>query len=346
MAIRRSFLARGLRALTHFIHFFVQRFITAVDMLRARTRGNETPIRERLAGTIDIASAGRIAVFANFEPHGRLCDYVRFHIEQIVGAGYAVVFCCNSPHMTDEARQFLLARCAVVLHRKNIGGDFGAFKDGLREVPDLGRLTSLLLANDSVFGPLRPLPQILADMDAEKADVWGITDSWERHHHLQSYFLVFYSRALSSEAFRAFWEQVDYLRSKWAIVHLYEIGLTQALEAVGLRCRALHPQTEVVSEACRAWFRHGSRAEKVGPAERRYRLRVLRAARRHAALNTTHFFWDHLLTQRRAPFVKRGLILKNPMKVPSVDHWEEVIRRVSDYDVGMIRSCMSGGAAL
>ncbi|MFZ5789955.1 MAG: rhamnan synthesis F family protein [Pseudomonadota bacterium] len=346
MAIRRSFLAKGLRALTHFVHFFMQRFATAIDVARARAWRNGKPIRERLTGTVDIASASRVAVFANFEPHGRLCDYVRFHVEQLVGAGYAVVFCCNSPHMTDEAREFLLARCAVVLHRKNIGGDFGAFKDGLREIPDVGRLASLILANDSVFGPLQPLPHILADMDAEKADVWGITDSWERHHHLQSYFLVFSSRALSSEAFRGFWEHVDYLRSKWAIVHLYEIGMTQALEAAGLRCRALHPQAEVVSEACRAWFRHGSRIDEIGPAERRYRLRVLRAARRGVALNTTHFFWDHLLTERRAPFVKRALLLKNPMEVPSVDHWEAVIRRVSNYDVGMIRSCTNGGAAL
>jgi lipopolysaccharide biosynthesis protein len=46
--------------------------------------------------------------------------------------------------------------CGLILRRKNVGYDFGGFKDAIARIPDLGRLDSLLLANDSVYGPFHP----------------------------------------------------------------------------------------------------------------------------------------------------------------------------------------------
>ena len=52
-----------------------------------------------------------------------------------------------------------------------------------------------MLANDSVYGPLFDLKEILARCDAS-ADIWGMTDNRAGGYHLQSYFLLFRGRAL------------------------------------------------------------------------------------------------------------------------------------------------------
>jgi hypothetical protein len=35
-------------------------------------------------------------------------------------------------------------------------------------------------------------------------------------------------------------------------------------------------------------------------------------------VNTTHFFWDTLIREFRFPFVKKELLLRNPMSVPNL----------------------------
>src|SRR6516162_1476680 len=136
------------------------------------TRRRSSYVRRRWPGALDLEGATRIAVFVHFD---------RQSIDRI------------SP------------LCGAILQRANVGMDFGAYKDGIGTLPRLDRLEALLLANDSVYGPFYDLGDVIGRMNLAEAEVWGITDSWERRFHLQSYFLLFGRRALNHEAFRQFW---------------------------------------------------------------------------------------------------------------------------------------------
>jgi lipopolysaccharide biosynthesis protein len=304
--------------------------------LRSLTRRRGDFVEERWSGLQDLSAAGRIAVFSHYDAGGRVHDFVAYYLRQLGEAGFAVVFVSNSPRLPQETIERLRPSCGLILRRANVGYDFGAFKDGIARIPDCNGLERLLLVNDSVYGPFHPLREVLAGMD-RSAEVWGITDSGERHPHLQSYFLLFHPAAVRSEAFARFWTRLRPVTSKeWAIANC-EIGLTRALAAGGLRCRALCPSSTAAADFLKAVEERGLlRAAGLEPVRRRFVRRVHAAASRGVALNSMHYFWDYLIERGGCPFLKRELLRDNPLRIPGVGSWEEVVRSSSAYDTGLI----------
>jgi hypothetical protein len=209
-------------------------FSFARSYLRRRTYikhclpGNQTALEE----------AKKVAVFVHFDRGGNLQKFVEFYLKQLNDCGFAIVFVSNSPTLKQCTIEKLQDICSLIVHRHNVGYDFGAYKEGIAQIPDLDRLDCLLIANDSVYGPLQDLIAMVNQMPASTADVWGVTDSWEFSYHLQSYFLLFHRNALASDAFKGFWRKLHFVQSKVWIVRKYEIGLTRALKRAGLKCQA------------------------------------------------------------------------------------------------------------
>lgn len=300
----------------------------------ARTRRDF--VEERREGRQDLRAAANVAVFSHFDPRGAVDDYILHYLRQLAEAGFTVVFVSNAPQLSRETFERLLPLCGLVVRRTNVGYDFGAYKDGMLQIPDLRRLESLVLANDSVYGPFHPLKDIVARMD-DGADVWGITDSWERHHHLQSYFLLFGRSALRSASFAQFWRRFRYVNSKHWVITRGEIELSRQLRAGGLRLRALFPY-RTVAAAFQSAVPFGSRLSGQGfdPVLRRYLRRLSAAVNRDVPLNITHFFWDYLIRRLGCPFLKRELLRDNPVRVPHIRWWKDVIASVSAYDTSLI----------
>src|SRR5215470_11137750 len=214
--------------------------LAPIGFLTSFTRRRPSYVRQRWPGALDLNTATRVAVFAHFDRQGIVDDFVLHYLTAIAHAGFTTLFVSNAPRLTSESLSRLTPLCGAILRRANVGLDFGAFKDGLATLrPE--RLEALLLVNDSVYGPFRDLADVMSDMNLLEADVWGITDSWQHHFHLQSYFLLFGQRALTSPVFRRFWSRLRYVQSKFWVIKHYEIGLTRALLRAGLRCRALFP---------------------------------------------------------------------------------------------------------
>ena len=286
---------------------------------------------------MDLKTATRVAVFNHFDRHGRVHEFVHFYLQEIAKAGYTLIFVSSAPTLRPEDLVRLTPLCGLILRRKNVGYDFGNFKDAIARIPDLGRLDSLLLANDSVYGPFHPLAALVERMDPTTGDVWSMTDNWTWRFHLQTYFVLFGRRALESEAFRRFWPRVRYLQAKTAVIMWYEVGLTQAMIGAGLRCRALFPHRAVALAMTKA---HAASKEpdEFRPSERRRRFvdTVVDAIDAGVPINLTHFLWDFLIVEMGCPFLKRELLQRNPSRVPGVQRWDAVIRSVSPYDTDLI----------
>jgi lipopolysaccharide biosynthesis protein len=297
-------------------------------------RSRKPRIRRLWVGHRPLADANRVAVVVHYSRRGAFLRYFRYMVEQLDRSGFAVIIVSNSPKLDAEGVETLLPHTAMVLHRRNVGYDFGAWRDGIRQIPDLAALSQLLITNDSVFGPLHGFDNVLARCDPAKADVWGITENFDIRYHLQSYFLLFNNAVLKAPKFRKFWESMRYVENKRVVIHKYEIGLSQMLLKIGFRLRALHPYRELTGTLlARSLVDHDVSRH---PVIEKYSAKLLDHINGGVPLNPTHFFWDDLITEFQCPFIKRDLLEKNPAGVPLLGSWRSVIAYSTEYPVELI----------
>ncbi|OJY71021.1 MAG: hypothetical protein BGP12_07540 [Rhodospirillales bacterium 70-18] len=285
----------------------------------------------------EVALGPRVALFVHFDRQGAVRRHVLEYLAALRDAGLSVVFVTNSGHLQADSLVALQSICACILVRRNIGYDFGAMREGLERL-ELPRPDTelVVIANDSVYGPLCPLDTVLARADFGTADLWGATESWQRRYHLQSFFLVAGRAAMTSKAWHEFWSGVRPVLSKHWVVSRYEVGLTQRLLRAGLRCAAIWPYQDVVGT-----IDAGLLSGDTAAADPFVNVRRIHASRiRHAAvermpLNPTAELWRQLL-ELGFPFIKRELLRDNPAKVLDIADWRDVVRARFGADIGSI----------
>ena len=121
------------------------------------------------------------AIYVHYDAEGVVHDYVLEQLRQLSIAGFRVTFVSNARKFRDASVAAVKPFCRQIIRRRNVGYDFGAYKDAIALLGDLAECDRLLLMNDSVYGPFRPLTSIFEMADPE-CDFWGITDSWHQHH--------------------------------------------------------------------------------------------------------------------------------------------------------------------
>ena len=271
----------------------------------------------------------RVCVFVHWDRAGAVRDHVLNQLRSMQAAGVSTVFVTNSGRLTPAATEALRPLVAAILVRANVGYDFCAWRDGLEQAalprPDT---SMVLLANDSVYGPLRPIGPLLDRIDFSQADCWGATESWQHRYHLQSYLMAFSPAVVASDAWRVFWAGVRPTWSKSWLIRLYEVGLTQAMLKAGYRCRALWPYA-AMSQAIDPLLLRDDDATGLNLADpavqvrRTHASRIRAAAVRRQPLNPTSDLWRQLLAAGY-PFLKRELLRDNPTLVPDIGDWRDV----------------------
>ncbi len=279
-------------------------------------------------GTIPLGP--KVCVFVHWDGAGDVRDHVMHQVRSLAEAGISVVFVTNSGFLRPDAMQRLQEVCAGVIVRSNVGYDFGAWREGFERLalprPDT---EMVLMANDSVYGPLQPLDDLLGAIDFATADVWGCTESWQTRYHLQSYFMAFSPAVVASQAWRSFWDSVRPTWSKGWLIRLYEIGLTQTLLKAGFTCRAVWPYQSLAHDIdpdLLIDFEEGgpNMADAVVQARRNHARHIRGSVAHRVPLNPTSDLWRQLLAAR-FPFIKRELLRDNPTLVPDVGEWREIM---------------------
>ncbi len=277
----------------------------------------------------------RVAIFIHFDGAGGVGDHTLHYVRALHAAGLSVLFVTNSGKLRPEALAALKPVCAGILIRRNIGYDFGAMREGL-EYLKLPRADTemVVLANDSIYGPFKPLDDLLARIDFSEADLWGATDSWQRRYHVQSYFVAAGRRALESKAWADFWKQIRPVKSKTWVVNNYEVGMSQRMLRGGLRLASVWRYHDLIRDVNPAWLmkpqHDGSQGAQSGEPIREmrfvhaHRIRYNVVARK--PLNPTSDLWRQLL-RAGFPFMKRELLRDNPTQVADVIEWREEVER-------------------
>ncbi len=282
----------------------------------------------------------RLVLFMHYDAAGAVRPQILAYISELAASGRAIVFVTNSGKLNPIATQSLRKLCASIVIRRNVGYDFGAWRDTLDHLGlPRAETEEIIFANDSVFGPLHPLNTILDKFDYSVADIWGLTESWQTRYHLQSFFMAFGPKALHAEAFKKFWRSVRPVPAKTYIIKIYEIGVTQTMLKGGLHCAALWPYETLVNQVTQEEFdrvtladeSEASRADPILMTRRLQILRIRDAVARRIALNPTADLWRQLLISG-FPFIKRELLRYNPSHVQDVGDWVAVVRETVGSD--------------
>ena len=261
----------------------------------------ETPLKLGVKSVTEFCALEKkdVCIFAHYDDGDSIAPYVVYLLEKIA-EHFDIVFVSTAMHLKKSELAKISASCAIAIVRKNTGYDFGSWKTGLDSIDSqLETASSLLIANDSSFGPIYSLTEFLDAYKESSADVYGITDSYEISYHLQSYFILFGKNAIASPSFRNFWQSLGCIEDKSALVLNYEIGLSKVLLSEGLTLGCLAP------------------AKFVG------------------YLNNTHVRWKELMEEYRSPFIKVELLRDNPLG-RDLANIQSDLEKVSNYPAELI----------
>lgn len=283
----------------------------ALAALFDRLRPLQGGVRRTEAGIAPVGG-GSLALYLHWSPSGQVSEMVLGQLGAWREAGFDIVFISNAePPPADWEK---VGRRAVLrITRDNIGRDFGAWRDGLAiSLERFGSPRELLLVNDSVLGPIRPLPPVVAALRGGGDGLFGLTESRGGGAHLQSYVLLARGDAAVAEVGAHLAECLP-SRSKWRLVQQGEIGLSRRLLRKGHRVAALFGYDRIT-----AGLDPGTLA-LLGP-----RFAEPGALDRYP-LNPTHHLWRVLVEQFGFPYLKTELVLRNPGRLPGVASWPDVV---------------------
>ena len=193
---------------------------------------------ESPADESDLVRADRVAVVAHWDPAARVGRSPRMLTQALIQAGYLTILVSTAEG--DVPLDWVDGRPpgVTVLRRPNVGYDFGSWATALDRLPAIRRAPWVLLVNDSLVGPFAPIDHLLDRFHRSRADVWGMTDTEQLGHHLQSYCLGFRKGCLERPELRAFWRGIRVEASRDDVIHRYELGLSRVLRHAKLSTEA------------------------------------------------------------------------------------------------------------
>ncbi len=179
----------------------------------------------------------RIAIFAHFDKHNIIDDYVVKYLTDLQSSVGEVVFVSSAKLPNSELKkiQHLTLHCIV---KDNTGYDFASYRDGynwIKENKNIENYDELVICNDSCFGAFHPFNNMFNKMANKDCDFWGLADCFVYSHHVQSYFLVFRKNIIKSNTLGDFLNNVQHQQNKQNVIQKYEVGLSSFLIDKGFK---------------------------------------------------------------------------------------------------------------
>ena len=184
-----------------------------------------------------VSAKKRCAIYLYYNRRGIFEEYAQEAVQGLATVAERVLVVVNGL-LNEEGENYIKENGFELLVRENKGYDFGGYKDGIEHIgyEELKSYDELIILNSSVYGPIKPLPEVFAAMDKKDpaCDFWGITMGSDGFPiHIQSYFYVFRDNLLWSEAFKSFWQSVNYFKDRDEAIAGGEIKVTQYFKEKG-----------------------------------------------------------------------------------------------------------------
>lgn len=180
-------------------------------------------------------SVKRVFLFAAYDPRGGVDDALVQYVRALSKFGRVVLV------MDNDAQAGELQKLApYVVHSDGARHgeyDFGSYKRAYmyaRAARMLRDCDVLYLVNDSVYGPLRPIGEMLDAMENLDADAFGpVAKPHHDHPHIQSWFIGCRPSVFNAPWFDEFMTSVTQQPDKGIITKLYEQGFSRRVTENG-----------------------------------------------------------------------------------------------------------------
>lgn len=237
-----------------------------------------------------------VCFFCSYDKENIIRENVYHYLNELVLAGFDIVFISTSDSISDVDLEKLSKCCIRIIHRENKGYDFYSWKTGLEKYPNYSAHTGLLLANDSVLGPFFSIKDIITRLENCDADIVGMTDCLDIYPHLQSYFLYCKKSVIASDEFVGFFNQVEVLGFKMAIIRRYEVGFSRLLSH-RFRLSALYSLKNALDRV---------------PYTEQY------TERPRNRIDPSSHLWKPLITELKFPFLKKSTLTRRGVSIAEV----------------------------
>lgn len=271
-----------------------------------------------------------LAVMAHYDPDGQFAPHAARNAAALTEVADRVLV-MSTASLTDEALAAVPPGVELV-RRLNVGYDFFGWKTGL-DLAGYRDYDQVVVCNDSYVGPLVPYRQIFDAMADRPVDFWGLTQTWRRALHVQSYFVCFRGWVVRSAAMRRFWSAMVPVSDRAEVIKRYEVGMSGTLLDAGF---ALGSYFEETPEDRRL-----ARARHVWWAANAVRLRPA-SSRLAAARTMPREFWnpmaalaDRALDGARLPVLKLDTLRYDPYRLGAADLLDKAERQYSAQMVGV-----------
>ena len=198
------------------------------------------------------ASTEELVLFVTHAPGGQIKSHVAVYVDALRRLGLAVCVVVAADDIECVATDALLDHVDGLFVRENGGFDFAAWAHAVREI-DLSETRLLVLANDSVIGPVNTaaMQAVVDRIRASSAHLIGLTDNHEIRHHVQSYFLA--AKGAGIPFLITYLAEVRSFRHKQDVISCYETTLMAALNAQGLTSEVLFPTDGTTNPTTTRW---------------------------------------------------------------------------------------------
>lgn len=168
---------------------------------------NYTSAIRQVESCLPIEDNKPFAILVYYEPSGSMSKSVHNILIELHAKSTNTILVSNCD-LSEEQRKIAKGLVQFIITRKNIGFDFGAYKDGIKFIIDEGfAFDRLILLNDSVYYFSKDI-EALVDKLLGPNDVIAAFENWEPPHqpHLQSFMLSLSRRLFDCKEFRNFWQ--------------------------------------------------------------------------------------------------------------------------------------------
>ena len=192
----------------------------------------------------------RICLFAGFDKDNIIHDYVVYYLKEL--STVADVYYMADNEINDEEKNKITPYVKEAYGFHHSKYDFGSWQELIKIIgwDKLSEYNELVLANDSVFGPLYPMVDFFNIIEQDKEwDVCGYTGGKlekAKHPHivskdidgLASFFLVFKKNAFISNIFKNYICSEIKINNYKDVVLQYEITLAYQFYSAGFNVKA------------------------------------------------------------------------------------------------------------
>ena len=167
----------------------------------------------------------RICLFAGYDKNNIIHDYVVYYLKELSTISDVYYMADNDISEEEKLKIIPYVKGAYGFHHKKY--DFGSWQELINIIgwEKLLEYDELILANDSVFGPIYPIKDFFNKLQSDTEwDICGINKDVKNNTlHLSSYFLVFKKTAFNTNIFKKHIESIC-LENKLAdVVDKYEV---------------------------------------------------------------------------------------------------------------------------